>query len=521
MLTKIAIFIIFLCPIVFFHELGHFIFARLFGVRVDVFSIGFGPKLFKFKKKTTEYAISLIPLGGYIKMFGDDPIKGDEIPEDEKKYSFVHKGKWARFWIVFGGPLANFILSFVILFLLSAVGEKVHKPLFGVITTESKFYELGAVPGDVLESINGERIIGITDLAEIGLAEDELVKTISVRRGKISKTLAVNIPYKIFLKEFSTVIPRLRSPKVVDIYGNIYGLTLSKQNRFSQSLEDLALEANSKFIYLYKLKEAKKWDIESKDPKTIKVSYKTPYDFIHALIKAGYYPLDLMVQSIVMKSPADKAGFKANDIVVAVDNFFVDSFEQLKRKVQSTDISKDTKILLFRDGKRIEKKLRPTITKQDHLEVKTIGVFSAADYMKMEFIHSGPKGLFASVRIAFKKTWNLIVKTLEGFGKLITNQVSLKKIGGPIAIGKVAADSFNVGLSFFFKLMAIISINLGVINLFPIPVLDGGHITFIILELLNRGPLSRRKMEIAQQFGLSLLFLLIFFTLFNDISRFF
>src|SRR5690606_11924274 len=112
MFEKILIFVLFLGPLVFFHELGHFLFARLFGVRVEVFSIGFGPKLLKWKWGETEYALSLIPLGGYVKMFGDDPLNKDEIEASERKFSFTHKGKWARSWIVMGGPLANFILAF-------------------------------------------------------------------------------------------------------------------------------------------------------------------------------------------------------------------------------------------------------------------------------------------------------------------------------------------------------------------------------------------------------------------------
>ena len=123
--------------------------------------------------------------------------------------------------------------------------------------------------------------------------------------------------------------------------------------------------------------------------------------------------------------------------------------------------------------------------------------------------------------IAFERTWDSIVKTFGGFKKLITNETSLKNIGGPLSIGQVAADSFNMSLSYFFSIMALISVNLGVINLFPIPVLDGGHIMFILLEIVNRGPLSRRKLEIAQQFGLSLLLLLTVAALYNDFSRLF
>jgi len=125
------------------------------------------------------------------------------------------------------------------------------------------------------------------------------------------------------------------------------------------------------------------------------------------------------------------------------------------------------------------------------------------------------------VMVAFTRTWDGIVKTFSGYKKLITREVSLNNIGGPLAIGKVASDSLNISLSMFFRLMAIISINLGVINLFPIPVLDGGHIMFLIFETFNGGPLSRRKLEIAQRFGVSVLFFLIFVALFNDITRLF
>ena len=126
-----------------------------------------------------------------------------------------------------------------------------------------------------------------------------------------------------------------------------------------------------------------------------------------------------------------------------------------------------------------------------------------------------------AVMSAFTRTWDGIVKTFSGYKKLITREVSLNNIGGPLAIGKVASDSFNISLSMFFRLMAIISINLGVINLFPIPILDGGHIMFLVFETFNKGPLSRRKLEIAQKFGVSFLFFLIFVALFNDITRLF
>jgi regulator of sigma E protease len=143
------------------------------------------------------------------------------------------------------------------------------------------------------------------------------------------------------------------------------------------------------------------------------------------------------------------------------------------------------------------------------------------ELQKLNSVQTQSKGFIGSITIGLVRTWDSVKKTIDGFIKLITKQVSLKAIGGPLSIGKVAHDSFTLSLSYFFQLMALISVNLGVINLFPIPVLDGGHILFIILEVINGGPLSRRKMELAQQIGLSLLLMLMVGAIFNDVTRFF
>src|SRR5690606_39962970 len=134
---------------IFFHELGHFFFDRLFGVRVEVFSIGFGPKILKFVKNGTQYAVSLIPLGGYVKMFGDDPFSEVELTPEEKKVAFNHKSKWARFWIVFGGPLPNLILAYFLYVGLLAGGEKVPESRVGVVTEQSVLCGTGRRSVDV------------------------------------------------------------------------------------------------------------------------------------------------------------------------------------------------------------------------------------------------------------------------------------------------------------------------------------------------------------------------------------
>lgn len=515
MIEKILIFMIFLCPLVFFHELGHFLFARLFKVRVEVFSIGFGPKLFKKKFKDTEYAFSIIPLGGYVKMFGDDPLSKDSIPEELRDVSFTFKNRWARFWIVMGGPLANFIMAFFIFFLLLLVGEKVPEIKIGPVVPGQALFDIGLRSGDVIKKINDREIVGPTDINE---SDSTNIQTIKIQRNQNEMDLAVQIQVKKFYEEFLSSVPNLRKAYLVDKTGKRFAVS-----RFQDKLDlQISLEQMGEIgdLTYYILPLDDKDNISDKALGPFAINSTDHRDFVKYLIESGFYPIDLMVRSVNMKSPADQAGIKGLDIVTQINEVKVTSFDELKNSLQKSKGESAT-ISVLRNGAVINLEVRPEITKMDNKEMKLIGVLSSGEFQEYKMVQMPSRGLIDSFLIAGQRTYDTIGKTLSGFKKLITNEVSLKNIGGPLAIGKVAADSFNTSLSYFFQVMALISVNLGVINLFPIPVLDGGHIMFIGLEILNRGPLSQRKMEIAQQFGLSLLLMLTFAALFNDFTRFF
>ena len=510
MLEKVLIFIIFLFPLVFFHELGHFLFARLFGVRVEVFSLGFGPKLLKFKKGDTEYCWSLIPLGGYVKMFGDDPMKMDEIPEQDRDVSFTFKNKWARFWIVFGGPLANFIFTYFIFFFLLLSGERVPEIKLGVINEKSILHTQGFRTGDSIKKVNGNNVIDFTD---IPFGETEKIYSVVVKRGESEQKLKTEIISKELINEIVSNNPLLR------------GISITNKNGESFEIVEAVTEGNTiKPVSIDTLSESPVTSIKIKNEKetlvNLSINSKDRNSFFTSLSVAGYFPADLRVKSINMKSPADLAGIKAGDVVFAINNISINSFMELKQSLNKTDET-DYVVGVWSKGVSTNKKITPEIKKQGKQEVKLLGIYSDGSWLPPAFVQTESKGLIGSFISAFSRTWNAIEKTVQGFKKLITNEVSIKNIGGPISIGKVATDSFNTSLSYFFQIMALISVNLGVINLFPIPVLDGGHIMFIFLEILNRGPLSRRKMEIAQQFGLSVLLLMMFAALFNDFSRLF
>lgn len=521
-IEKFGIFILFLGPLVFFHELGHFLFARLFGVRVETFSIGFGPKILKFKKGDTEYAVSLIPLGGYVKMFGDDPLNKDAIPVEDRDKSFTFKSKWARFWIVMGGPLANFIMAYLIFMSLLLMGERLPELKLGVIPQTSQFYELGMRSGDVIKKVNSKEVYNPTDIL---LEGEDLIKTMVVGRLNSDVTLTLNMTGETFFEEFVKYPPTLRHPIVVDTHGKTFAIAFeSGKVNWDASYDQLRQTwSNSQPLYLYPVA------IDEKNPNdTFKVDYEQEktlslgaYEKLDiGLSENGFRTLDLQVKSINMKSPADVAGLKGSDVIISLNGKDVYSFEDLRGTLQKTK-SETVTLTAWRNGESKTFEVKPEVQNMNGEAVKLIGVYSGGLFQAIKFIETKPKSFGTAAVMSVTRTWDTVFKTLEGFKKLVTAEVSFKTIGGPLAIGKVASDSFNTSLSYFFQLMALISVNLGVINLFPIPVLDGGHIMFIFLEILNGGPVSRRKMEIAQQVGLSILLMLMVGAIFNDFSRFF
>lgn len=516
MLEKILTFVVFLGPLIFFHELGHFFFARFFGVRVEVFSIGFGPKIFKYVHKGTEYALSLIPLGGYVKMFGDDPFSEAQLSDEEKSVAFNHKPKFARFWIVFGGPLANLILAYFLYVGLLAGGEKVPETKVGVVTEKSNLYQKGLRTGDVLVGINDEKVLSFDDLNIKG----SVVETVSVKRSEQNVTLTIDMKLEPFINEFVNIVSLVKKPIFINKNSEKFLVSLEKNPKeMSTSFEEISTNFKGN-AYLYKLIE-KNGELKIDEASESEIATSEGKSLSEILTGLEFYSVDLLIRNIVMGSPADKAGLKKGDILTSVNGTSLKSFEELRQGLQLIEDGKKVSVGYLSNGSTLLKDVVPEVKVVEKQKVKIIGIESAVEYLQPKLITAKADSFGEAVTGAFRRTWDGIVKTFGGYKKLITNEVSLNNIGGPLAIGKVASDSLNISLSMFFRLMAIISINLGVINLFPIPVLDGGHIMFLIFETFNGGPLSRRKLEIAQRFGVSVLFLLIFVALFNDITKLF
>ena len=538
MLRTIIIFLIFLTPLIFFHELGHFLMAKFFGVRVEVFSLGFGRKIFKFVRDKTEYAISLIPLGGYVKMFGDDPFNKDKIKEEERQYSFVHQGKWARFCIVFAGPLANFILAFVLFFALVLCGEKAPELRFGMMQEAPTLYQAGVRAGDILREINHTEIWGPTDLM---LDEKTVISAITVERYDALSGQRTRIPFalalgsKEFFNEFSALPGVLRQPRLVDREQNFYLLSFNSDKVQEEvSLEEMANAVEGKTgvtVYLHQIptplaKASEKngkvitlnLDLNLNPPGGINKTAE--WVFMASLAQDGFRALDVMAKSVVSGSAAAEAGLQKGDVISSINHQEIYNFFTLRQLVQKTD-GDTLEVGLWRQGKFITLSLHPKESKENGKVVKLIGIAGSGLYQAPTYTWIKAKSLDQAFKEGIKRFWQTLVKTLQGIWMLVSGQISLENLGGPIAIGELAEHSWGTGLSYFFQMMALISINLGVLNLFPIPILDGGHIMFVGIELVMRRPLGRRTMEIAQQIGLTLLLLLMAAAIYNDVRRIF
>ncbi len=419
-------FLIVISILVFVHELGHFIMAKRAGVRVEKFSIGMGPKLFGFKKGDTEYVLSALPIGGYVKMAGENPDEEPTGAADE----FQSKTVWQRVKIAATGPLTNIVLAFLIMPFVFMVGTYTAGPAaIGMIEKGSPAEKAGFAIGDVIEEISGRKI---TDW------------------GKAAMLIAVNPDSDIRV--------------LIDRNGEKKTLTL-----------------------------------------------RPKLDAAHGIGSSGLYP-DIPVEVGKLKPgyPAEKSGIKIDDKIIAVDGKTVYYWNQFSTIIKDSQGGKLT-FMVERGGKRFPIAVTPVMDNGRHV----IGV---EPIMRMVFKQYG---FIESLKLGFDKTMDFIDLTFITLKKLVTFGLSIKTLGGPVMIAQMSGQAAEAGLSSFLTLLAMISISLGILNLLPIPVLDGGLILFLVIEAIRKKPFSRKVMEVSQSIGAGLLITLIAVVSYNDVVRMF
>ncbi|NBX67410.1 MAG: RIP metalloprotease RseP [Proteobacteria bacterium] len=549
MLTSIVGVVVLLGGLIFFHELGHYSVAKFFGVKVEIFSLGFGKKIFNKQIGETQYCLSLIPFGGYVKLMGDDPYKG--VPAHEAERAFCTQKLYKRFCIVAAGPISNLLLAYVLFSIVFFAGQPMVATRIGSVSVHSPAWEAGLRAKDNILEVNGKKVVHWVEVDEmlrplvgqkidlkIERAQTELKIPIEVSKVKVKNAYGEDIEAG-GLKGASPnplePVVGISDPKSIAYTAGLRtGDTITKiDNKTILVFEDINealtnLWSDKKPITIaYKRKpnpEAKDVPEQTVSLNLPKLS-KTLSDFGPGTV-LGIYPSEIFVRQLSPKSPAEQGGLKPGDRLVQLGDSPVYSFEGIVDYIQARGAKgEEAKILVERDGQMVNLAIKPVETQhedpvsQQKVKKHMIGLAPWAIYHEPDFVTYKIREPIALVKKAVHETNDLAQKMVVSLGKLAMGRISVKNLGGPVLIASVAGKSLDAGIVPFLQMMALISINLFLLNLFPVPVLDGGHLLFFAVEAVKGKPVSIRTMEIANQIGMVFILMLVGLTLFNDITR--
>ena len=448
LITTLLAFIVALGSLITLHELGHYLVARWCGVKVLRFSIGMGKVVYsrKFGKDQTEWAISALPLGGYVSMLDSRAQDLSDLPESELRREFTRQSVWRRIAIVAAGPLANFLVAIVLYAGLFMHGIEEPSSKLGPVAEQTAAYMAGLRSGDTVEAVNGKPVASWSELRWelIQATLDKQAARIDVRRPDRG------------VQEATVPTASLTEADLEgDVLGKL-GLTLAR-------------------------------------------SAPT-------------------LMEILPGGAAARAGLQKNDQILAIDGKPVQDvgaiIDTLSRAPGQT-----LQLQLLRNGQDLTLSITPEAVQAAGAGgAVTVGKIQAklGQVPDMIVVASGP---FSAVGKAATKVWDTSAMSLKMLGKMITGQVSLKNVTGPITIADYAGQTARIGLVSYLSFIAFISISLGVMNLLPIPVLDGGHLLYYSLEVLTGRPVPERVGEIAQRLGIGLLLTLMVLAVFNDVLR--
>lgn len=534
-LSSIGPFLILLGVLIFIHELGHFLVARWCGVQVEVFSLGFGPKIFKYKKGETVYCISALPFGGYVKMFGDNPLKS--VSEAEKHKGFLYKKVPQKLAIAFGGPFMNLLFTFLAFCFLGLYGLPAYSPTLGDVPEGTLAWEKGLRPGDTVTTIEGKTVNYLEEVvekirknAEIPLKIELLSPSGKTKTLTLTpeKTLSEN-PFELTKHkghidgmDFASKGTRIGIPSKNSL-GFKSGLRTfdeiikinERKVRYWRELEPLL--NSQKTPPSVTVKRTLDFNKSKKKEKTLHfqlASTSLPY----SLKTLGLESPELYIYKVGKGTPAAKSGLKRGDKILAIEGEKLKIWEEFAVKIQTYKGNKSLEFSILREGQINNLSVQPKkmITENTLKEKIMVGVVSGM-YMTLPEEKIKQFSFPQALIYAGKETGSWLKAITANIVHLVTGKISYRNIAGPVGIGRVAHRSFQEGLLSFVFMMALISLSLFYINLLPIPLLDGGHILFFSIEGILRRPLDLKKLILAQQIGLVTVLGFFTFTLFNDI----
>lgn len=558
--THILPFIILLGLLVFIHELGHFLVARMCGVRVEVFSLGFGKKILSWKKGDTTYCVSLIPLGGFVKMFGE---QGSEniITDADRQVAFSHKSPWQRIAIVLAGPLMNFFFAVAIFATIAQVGEQTRAAVVAGVVADSPALKFGFKAGDKILKVENEPIRSYEDFqkqltknknrtisidvqnnlgevrnisASVGAIDNPNIFSLEKQIGQIEglESLAVNSTVAVLIDSSAYKAGLRTGDEVTSFNGKKVTSLIELESTLQKAMTDSAAAVTE-----YPISVLRPFQVV--DGKTDRTAEETAAggtkldlkisknDLLKSqnLKNFGLDKTELYLGQVVKGSPADMAELQAYDRIVSINAKPILKWEDIATTVKAYDGREALTFVISRDGTELIKKITPKVTELTTAfgaidKRYTVGVSPLIVLAEPEIVVVKADNPIQALIKGTDRTVDVSVMTVMSFVKLFQGEVSPKNLGGMVSIGKAAKDSFEMGAQAFFMTMGILSVSLFILNLMPIPVLDGGHLVFYTIELIKGSPLSLRKMEIAQQVGLVLLLALMVLAQYNDIVKF-
>ena len=437
-------FIFAILILVSLHEFGHYIVARLCGVKVLRFSVGFGKPFFSKKRGDTEWCLAPIPLGGYVKMV--DTREG-EVAQADLPYAFDKQHPAKRIAIVAAGPLTNLALAVLLYGLSFSFGVTEIRPYVGTVEPDTIAARAGFQSGDRIQSVNS------TPVEDWGSAQTEIA--LNLEAGKVAVAVQT--------------ASGAQTVRTIDAAGTEEAGKIAK---------------NQGYIGLMPFK------------------------------------ISTVIGGVEKGSPADKAGLKTGDKLTAADGKPITSWQEWANLTRQ---SPGRKIALTyeRDGQARTADIRPdTVERSDKTLIGRVGLLPQSDKAWDRQIRRNYRpSVIRAFGMGWEKTVSYSWTTVKFFGKLISGNASASHISGPLTIADIAGQSAELGLQSYLEFLALVSISLGVLNLLPVPVLDGGHLVFYTAEWIRGKPLGERIQNIGLRFGLALMMLMMAIAFFNDITR--
>ncbi len=447
-LWVVTLFLVALIILVTVHEYGHFWVARRLGVKVTRFSIGFGKVIVKwYDKQKTEYALSAIPLGGYVKMVDE---REGPVDETDLPHAFNRKPLWVRMAIVLAGPLFNILFAMLVYWLMFYIGIVELYSVVGKVDQHSIAANAGIQANHKIVSVAGQET---QSWADVRL---QLLSNV----GKTDRLMVTLVPYQAEGKR-----------------------------------ETHALDLSN-------------WSIDEQNPRLLSSLGLSPYfpEFppIIGVVQAG--------------TPAEQAGLQSGDVFVSVNKQAIASWQEMVEII----VDKPEQNIVFeieRDGQVLTVPVTLDAIKVQGKTNGYLGVGIQTAELPKELLFIKRYSFFSAFTAATEKTWDMFLLSWQLLGKLITGDLSLRSISGPIGIAQGAGYSASLGFAYFLNFLALISLSLAMVNLLPIPLLDGGHLMFYLIEAITRRPVSERVQLVGIRIGLVFLLAVMLLAFYNDLSR--